>query len=130
MKKFRNLCASLAEKHQLFYLGSGPRFPSDVVVEKCTEFVMEDYNDDIREAVISYNFDSVNILVAQSVSVKGTEYKSKMVVVVAHTDDGLLVGKIKHALIHKGSHVFFIIEKYPAEFDVYYIGPTPVKGYS
>lgn len=103
------MCASLAEKHQLLQalLGAGPRFTSDVFVEKCTEFVMEDHNDSIREAVVSYNFDSVNTLVAHSVSVKGTEYKSRMFVVVARTDDGLLVGKIKQTLIYKGSHVFF-----------------------
>ena len=66
-------------------------------------------------------------MVTHAVSVKGTEYKSKMFVVMANNDDGLIVGKIKQALIHRSSSVFFITEQYVAvrlpEFGVYYITP-------
>lgn len=127
LQNFKNLCGTLAERHQLLQalLGAGPRFPPDVVVERCTEFVLEDHNDNIRQSVAQYNFDPLNTLVTHNVSVKGTEYRSKMFVVIAHNDDGLIVGKIKQALIHKSSCVFFITEQYQAvrlpEFGVYYI---------
>lgn len=87
-------------------LGAGPRFPPDVVVERCTEFVLEDHNDNIRQSVAQYSFDPQNTLVTHDVSVKGIECRSKMFVVIAHNDDGLIVGKIKQALIHKSSCVF------------------------
>lgn len=51
-----------------------------------------------------------------------------MFVVITHNDDGLIVGKIKQALIHRTSCVFFIAEQYRAvrlpELGVYYIKPV------
>jgi len=72
---------------------------------KDAQFVLEDHNDNIRQSVTQYNY---NTLVTRDVSVKGTEYRSKMFIVIAHNDDGLLVGKIKQALIHKSSCGVFL----------------------
>lgn len=86
---------------------------------------MKDHSDNIRLSVAHYNLDPLNTLVTHDVSVKGTEYRSKMFVVIAHKGDGLIVGKIKHTVIHRSSCVFFITEQYQTvrlpEFGVYYI---------
>uniref|UniRef100_A0A8P4K3W5 Sterile alpha motif domain-containing protein 3 n=1 Tax=Dicentrarchus labrax TaxID=13489 RepID=A0A8P4K3W5_DICLA len=108
LHNFKNLCGTLAERHQLFqsFLSAGTLFPPSVVVEKGTEFIVGDYNDKIRQSVAHLNFDHLNTLISHDVTVKGTTYKSNMFVVVGHNDDGLVVGKIKKAVIHKNSAVF------------------------
>lgn len=84
------------------------------MVEKGTEFIVGDYNDKIRQSVAHLNFDPLNTLISHYVTVKGTTYKSNMFVVLGHNDDGLVVGKIKKAVINKNSAVYFITEVYQA----------------
>lgn len=52
LHNFKNLCGSLAERHQLLqsFLSAGTLFPPSVVVEKGTEFIVGDYNDKIRQS--------------------------------------------------------------------------------
>lgn len=98
LHNFKNLCGTLAERHQLLqsFLSAGTLFPPSVVVQKGTEFIVGDYNDRIRHSVAHLNFDTLNTLISHDVTVKGTTYKSNMFVVVSHNDDGLVVGKIKN----------------------------------
>lgn len=129
LHNFKNLCGTLAERHQLLqsFLSAGTLFLPSVVVEKGTEFIVGDYNDKIRQSVAHLNFDHVNTLISHDVTVKGTTYKSNMFIVIGYNDDGLVVGKIKKAVIHKNSAVYFITEVYQAvrqpEINAYHTSP-------
>jgi len=129
LHNFKNLCGTLAKRHQLLqsFLSAGTLFPPSVVVEKGTEFIVGDYNDKIRQSVAHLHFDHLNTLISHDVTVKGTTYKSNMFVVVGHNDDGLVVGKIKKAVIHNNSAVYFITEVYQAvrqpEINAYHTSP-------
>lgn len=116
LHNFKNLCKTLAERHQLLqsFLSTGSLFPPSVVVEKGTEFIAGDYNAKIIQSVGHLNFDPLHTLISHSVTVKGTTYKSNMFVVIGHNDDGLIVGQIKKAIIHNNSAVYFITEVYQA----------------
>lgn len=113
LHNFKNLCLTLAERHQLLqaFLGAGSLFPPDVVVERGTVFYSVDYNDEIRESVAHFDFHSENTVMAHSVTVKGTCYKKNMVVAIERVDEGVVFGKIKMILIHQESAVHFITER-------------------
>lgn len=113
LHNFKNLCGT----HQLLqsFLSAGTLFPPSVVVEKGTEFIVGDYNDKIRlKSVAHLNFDPEDTLISHEVIVKGTAYKSNMFVLMDHNDNGLIIGQIKKAVIHKSSAVYFITEVYQA----------------
>lgn len=59
---FKNLCRTLAEKHQLLqaYLYASNFFPPDIVLEKSTEFHFTEYSEKIRRAVSNLNFEAAN----------------------------------------------------------------------
>jgi len=112
LHNFKNICSTLAERHQLFqaYLSAGSLFPPQVVVEKGTDFCPSDYNDNIREAVSHLNCQA-NTLISHEAKVKGTKYKKNMFLVLDQIDDGIVFGKIKAILI-QGDYVNFITERY------------------
>lgn len=115
MHNFKNLCGTLAERHQLLqsFLSAGNLFRPSIVVQKGTEFIVGDYNDKIRQSVAHLNFDPLNTVISHDVTLQGTTYMSNMFVVVGR-NDGLVVGKIKKAIIHENSSVSFITEMYRA----------------
>lgn len=112
LHNFKNLCSTLAERHQLLqaYLSAGSLFPPSVVVEKGTDFVPTDYNEDIKDAVAHLNFES-NALISHEAKVKGTKYKKNMFLVLDQSDEGITFGKIKAILI-QGDSVYFLTEVY------------------
>lgn len=112
LHNFKNLCSTLAERHQLLqaYLSAGDVFPPCVVVERGTDFFVNDYNDKIQESVAHLSFQPSNTVAAHAVSIKGTNYKMNMCVVQGKDDEGLVFGKIKLILIQNNS-VYFITEK-------------------
>lgn len=132
LHNFKNVCLTLAERHQLLqvYLNGGNLFPPDVLVEKAAAFFPKDYNDSIKESVLSYDFGPENTLIAHEATVKGTKYKKNMHVVIDESFEGLLIGKIIVVLIHNNSAVYFITEKCKALLlhDVGIYGLTPVQG--
>lgn len=103
LHNFKNVCSSLAERHQLLqaYISADSLFPPVIVVEKATAFFSSDYNDSIRESVANYDFGPENTLSAHEATVKGTKYQKNMYVVISKDEDGLEVGKIKMILAHK-----------------------------
>lgn len=135
LHNFRNICQSLAERHQLLqaFLSAGSLFPPDVVVDKGTEFFASDYNDNIQQSVAHLDLDPANTLITNDVTMKGTKYKSNMYVFIGHNDDGLLVGKIKKIIVFKNSVVFFICEIHQAvrlpSIDSYHTSPVPSSYY-
>uniref|UniRef100_A0A3P8S3X7 Uncharacterized protein n=1 Tax=Amphiprion percula TaxID=161767 RepID=A0A3P8S3X7_AMPPE len=116
LHNFKNLSSTLAERHQLLqaFLSAGNFFPPAVVVEKGTEFYLEDYNNNIRESVAHHTFEPENTLIAREVIVKGTKYKKNMFIMIDNGEEGLTLGKIKVILIHRDSAVYFITEKHLA----------------
>lgn len=50
LHNFKNLCSTLRERHQLLqaYLSSGAVFPQSLVVERSTNFYIDDYNEKIH----------------------------------------------------------------------------------
>ncbi|KAK0144953.1 hypothetical protein N1851_016149 [Merluccius polli] len=113
LHNFRNLCKTLAERHQLLqaYLSAGNLFPPPVQIEKGTEFYMCDYNDKIRASVASCEFESQSAVACNSVKVKGTVYKKGMFVLLGHNAEELYFGKINLAIVLQDS-VHFVTEKH------------------
>lgn len=96
LHNFKNLSATLAERHQLLqaYLNAGSPFPENVVAEKGMEFHVTDYNDDIRGSVACHNFQPGNTVACNEVTVKGTLYKKNMHVVLQKNDERIVFGNI------------------------------------
>ncbi|XP_070406925.1 uncharacterized protein [Nothobranchius furzeri] len=113
LHNFRNLCKTLAERHQLLqaYLSVGNLFPPLVQAEKGTCFHVEDYNDRIRASVASCPFQLQSAVACNCVTVKGTDYRRGMYVLLQNTDDGLFMGKIM-LIIVEHNLVIFVSEKH------------------
>lgn len=113
LHNFKNLSATLAERHQLLqaYLNSGSIFPENVVAEKGTEFHASDYNDDIQGSVACFHFEPGNTLASNEVTVKGTLYKKNLHVILQNNDEGIVFGRIQLILVHNNSSVYFVTLK-------------------
>lgn len=131
LHNFKNLCSTLAERHQLLqaYLNAGNLFPPAVGVKKAAEFFPTDYNHSIRESVSSFDFGPDNTFIAHEATVKGTKYKKNMLVVINESSEGLVMGKIIVVLIHNGSAVYFVTKKCQALLlhDIGVYGLTPIQ---
>lgn len=132
LHNFKNLCLTLAERHQLpqAYLTAGDLFPPTVVVEKAAAFFPNDYNNTIKQSVSSYDFGPENTLIAHEATVKGTKYKKNMHVIIDESSRGLMIGKIIVVLIHNNSEVYYVTEKREALLlhDLGVYGFTPIQG--
>lgn len=116
LHNFKNLCSTLAERHQLLqaYLTAGSTLPPCVPIERGTDFFFsQDYSDEIQESVAHFSFQPSDTVVAHEVSVKGTLYKKNMCVILESHDEGLVFGRIKLILIHNSTTVYFVTEKMP-----------------
>lgn len=113
LHNFKNLCKTLAERHQLLqaYLSAGNLFPPLVQVEKGTDFYAEVYNDRIGASVASCLFMSQSAAACNYVTVKGTDYRRGMYILVENSDEGLLMGKIMLVIVVHNS-VYFVSEKH------------------
>ncbi|KAF7640992.1 hypothetical protein LDENG_00001030, partial [Lucifuga dentata] len=113
LHNFKNLCSTLSERHQLLqaYLSAGTVFPPSVVVERSTDFYVNDYNDTIKQSVAHLSLLPGDTVSAHEVQVKGTLYKKNMCVVLEQNDEGLVFGKIKLILVTKNTLVYFVTEK-------------------
>ena len=112
LHNFKNLCSTLAERHQLLqaYYSAGFLFPSVIQVANSIDFSVADYNSNIQQAVRNLDFNVQDTVTASSVTYKGTTYKRGLLVVLDNNDEGLVFGKIVLILIHGGSTVYFITE--------------------
>ena len=113
LHNFKNLCATLAERHQLLqaYFSGGILFPPIIQVEKGTGFSVGDYNESIKEATAPFNFTHDTTVCTNAVTVKGTKYKKGMHVVLGRDDEGLHMGEIMLILIHRSNFVYFVVGK-------------------
>lgn len=113
LHNFKNLCKTLAERHQLLqaYLSAGNLFPPLIQVEKGTDFYVDDYNDKIRASVASCQFESQSAVACNNVTVKGTDYRKGMFILLGNSDEGLHMGKIMLVIVAHNS-VHFVSEKH------------------
>ena len=86
-------------------------FPPLVQVEKETDFHIEDYNDRIRASVASCPFQSRSAVACNYVTVKGTDYRRGMYILLENSDQGLLMGEIMLVIVVHNS-VYFVSEKH------------------
>lgn len=116
LHNFKNLCATLAERHQLLqaFLSAGSLFPPVIQVERGTEFYVSDYNESIKAATAAFDFTQNDTVATNEVTVKGTKYKKGMYVVLGRDDDGLHMGGIQLILIHHNDSVYFVVERQQA----------------
>ncbi len=116
LHNFKNLCATLAERHQLLqaYLSAGSLFPPVIQVEKGTEFYPGDYNESIKVATAPFNFTHDTTVATNAVIVKGTKYKKGMHDVLGQDDEGPHMGEIKLILIHCSDFVYFVVGRQQA----------------
>lgn len=112
LHNFKNLCSTLAERHQLLqaYLNAGSMFPPLINIHRGAEFHCDDYNADIQNAVSELTFSPRNTIVTNDVTVKGTQYRKGLYVVLGTDEDVLLVGEIKLALI-RASEVYLVLRR-------------------
>lgn len=117
LHNFKNLCSTLATRHQLLqaYLASGFLFPNSVNVERIIDFDLEDYHRGIQEAAKSCDLGS-GVHAASTITYKGTTYKKGLLVILHSHEQGFVFGKIKLVLINKNQEIFFITENYPSVY--------------
>ena len=89
----------------------GNLFPPLVQAEKGTDFHVDDYNDRIRASVASCPFQSQSAVACNYVTVKGTDYRRGMYILLENSDEGLLMGKIMLVIAVHNS-VYFVSEKH------------------
>ena len=113
LHNFKNLCSTLAVKHQLLqaYFSAGCLFPPCVQVDKGIEFHASSYNDSIKSVTEEFQFTPENTVAAYKIVFKGTEYKKGLFVVLDRNDDGLVFGRIELLLAHCGSQIYFVVKK-------------------
>lgn len=113
LHNFKNVCKTLAERHQLLqaYLSAGNLFPPLIQVEKGTGFYVDDYNDKIRASVASCPFESQSAVACNNVTVKGTDYRKGMFILLGNSDEGLHMGKIMLVIVVHNS-VHFVSKKH------------------
>ena len=82
LHNFKNLCSTLAVRHQLLqaYFGAGHLFPSGVQAESEIEFYVSTYSADIQEVTQKLGFSPGDTTVANNIVFKGTDYKRDMFV--------------------------------------------------
>lgn len=116
LHNFKNLCATLAERHQLLqsYLSAGNLFPPVIQVGRGNEFYTSDYNDNIKAATSAFSFTHESTVAANEVIYKGTKYKRNMYVVLNQDEKGLHIGEIQLILIHCNESVFFVVRRQQA----------------
>ena len=112
LHNFKNLCHTLAVRHQLLqaYYSAGFLFPNPVTVHQGIEFDPDTYNCHIQQAVETCQLECRHTVAASSVVYKGTTYKKGLFVVLEKTEEGLVFGKIQLILVCTGTVVYFITE--------------------
>ncbi len=116
LHNFKNLCATLAERHQLLqaYFSAGTLFPPVVQVGRGDEFYAGDYNESIKAATLAFHFTHDSTVAANEVIYKGTKYKKNMYVALKQDEEGLHMGEIKLILIHCNDSVYFVVRRQQA----------------
>ena len=87
VSNFRNLCHSLAERHQLLqaYLSAGDIFRTEIQCDQGIPFFEDTYTIAIQNAVMPMCFSCDDTVVTTTVTVKGTSYKKGLYVPLEHS---------------------------------------------
>lgn len=112
LQNFKNLTATLAERHQLLqsYLQAGCLFTPTVQMQHTDSFQIHLYNKQIQDSVTKKGLDR-DTSVTPCITYKGTTYKRTMVVAFKDAEKVYSLGKIVLILANL-SEVYFVIEKY------------------
>lgn len=108
---FLHLSKTLAERHQLLqsYLSSGQLFPPPIqVAGVANEIDEQSYNSNIQSVLKTSVIDKHRTSEVSAVIYKGTKYTKGLVVVLEHSDDSLVFGKISLILIDD-KQVHFVV---------------------
>lgn len=114
MHNFKNLCSSLAERHQLLqaYLSTGKLFfPNIQVVGPASNFEERVYSHGIQQALSRTLSNRKNTTELSAVVYNTTKFSKDLVVAVADSDHGILFGKIVLILLDQ-SRIHLIVEKH------------------
>lgn len=114
LRNFKNLCCSLAERHQLLqaYLCSGQLFSPDIqVVGLTSNFEERLYSHGIQHALSRTLTSRANIKELSAVVFKNTKYSKGMVVAVEVSDSGIIFGNIVLILLDQ-NRVLLVLEKH------------------
>ena len=117
LKNFKNICLTLAERHQLFqaYLAVGPGCTRLLQVKDSCIFYPNLYSDTIKHAVGEFGFDENNTTVSTNIQYKGTSYK-KGNFLVSKNDESMEFGELVIILIKKEAAVYFVIDVHEADY--------------
>lgn len=111
LHNFLHLSKTLAERHQLLqsYLSCGQLFPPPIqVAGEANEIDEQTYNEDIQMLLKTVDIDKHKTCEVSSVIYKGTKYTKGLVVVLKHTGDSLVFGKISLILTDE-KQVHFVV---------------------
>lgn len=107
LRNFKNICATLAERHQLLqaYLHAGDLFPPVLQIIQTSEFDIRMYCTAIQNTVqgvgTQYTAETV------SVTYKGTTYRKGMAVLLGGTENRYELGKIV-VLLDNQERLYFV----------------------
>lgn len=112
---FQGVCQkTLAERHQLVqsYLGCGHLFPPTIqVTGEPNEIDEKAYNKEIQMLLKTAHIDKSKTAEVSAVTYKGTKYTKGLVVVLKHTGNTLVFGKISLILADE-KQVYFVVLKH------------------
>ena len=117
MKKFKNICLTLSERHQMFqaYLSAGPGCSQLLQVKDSCTFYPSLYSDAIKHAVREFGFSENDTTVSTDIQYKGTSYK-KGHFLVSKNDESMEFGELLIILIKNDAAVYFVMDVHEAVY--------------
>ena len=108
--KLKNVCLTLAEKHQLLqaYKRAGSYFPCDIEAKQSVSLFVDTFSENIQVALSNFHFDTAPKM-CYEITVKGTTYKKGQYVVIGKCDNGLLLCEVLFLIIAPDSFVYFVV---------------------
>ena len=108
---FKNVCLTLAEKHQLLqaYKCAGSYFPCDIEAKQSVPLFVDTFSENVQVALSNFHFDTASQM-CYEITVKGTTYKKGLYVVIGKCDNGgLLFGEVLFLVVAPDSSVYFVV---------------------
>lgn len=117
LKNFKNICLTLAERHQMFqaYVSVGPGSSQPLHVKDSCTFYANLYSETIKQAVSEFGFSENNTSVSTDIQYKGTMYK-KGQFLVSKNDETVEFGELLIILIKNDAEVYFVMDIHKADY--------------
>ena len=117
LHNFKNLCHSLAEKHQLLqaYRCAGSFFPSEIEAAKTFPLNIQIYSDDLQDALTDIAA-TPNDEITFELTYRGTLYKKGQYLVLGASATGLLFGEVLFMIVHE-NRLYFMVYIHDSVFD-------------